>query len=149
MFGFDRHSPDYDRLLGSANFRLTIVAPAVLALPGCPARAGCGVPHFGVASHDAVTSHSVDSAGNSWIRERPSLTGVVRSAEEGPLEGVLVSAQRVNTPVTVTVVSDASGRYSFPRNRLDPANTRSASAPLVTISKSRTRRYHRRQNRIR
>jgi len=49
-----------------------------------------------------------------------ALTGVVRSAETGPLEGVLVSAQRVNTPVTITVVSDASGRYSFPRNRLEP-----------------------------
>jgi streptogramin lyase len=48
-----------------------------------------------------------------------SLTGQVRSPE-GPLEGVLVSAQRVNTPVTVTVVSDVTGKYSFPRNRLDP-----------------------------
>src|ERR1700687_4561251 len=49
-----------------------------------------------------------------------ALTGLVRSAEEGPMEGVLVSAQRVNTPVTITVVSDASGRYSFPRTRLQP-----------------------------
>jgi virginiamycin B lyase len=49
-----------------------------------------------------------------------ALTGLVRSAEEGPMEGVLVSAQRANTPVTITVVSDASGRYSFPRTRLEP-----------------------------
>jgi streptogramin lyase len=49
-----------------------------------------------------------------------ALTGLVRSAEEGPMEGVLVSVQRVNTPVTVTVVTDASGRYSFPRTRLEP-----------------------------
>jgi virginiamycin B lyase len=49
-----------------------------------------------------------------------ALTGLVRSAEEGPMEGVLVSAQRVNTPVTITVVTDAAGRYSFPRTRLDP-----------------------------
>ncbi|HSP68002.1 MAG TPA: carboxypeptidase regulatory-like domain-containing protein [Bryobacteraceae bacterium] len=49
-----------------------------------------------------------------------ALTGLVRSTEGGPMEGVLVSAQRVNTPVTITVVSNASGRYSFPRNRLDP-----------------------------
>src|ERR1051325_10737208 len=49
-----------------------------------------------------------------------AVTGVVRSAEEGPLEGVLVSAQRANTPVTITVVSDANGRYTFPRSRLDP-----------------------------
>ncbi len=49
-----------------------------------------------------------------------ALTGLVRSTEQGPMEGVLVSAQRVNTPVTITVVSDAGGRYSFPRARLDP-----------------------------
>jgi virginiamycin B lyase len=49
-----------------------------------------------------------------------ALTGLVRSTEEGPLEGVLVSAQRVNTPVTVTVGSDTSGRYSFPGARLEP-----------------------------
>jgi virginiamycin B lyase len=48
-----------------------------------------------------------------------ALTGHVRSAD-GPLEGVLVSAQRMNTPVTTTVVSDAAGKYSFPKNRLDP-----------------------------
>jgi virginiamycin B lyase len=49
-----------------------------------------------------------------------ALTGLVRSTEEGPVEGVLVSAQRVNTPVTVTVGSDTSGRYSFPGARLEP-----------------------------
>jgi streptogramin lyase len=48
-----------------------------------------------------------------------ALTGHVRSAD-GPMEGVLVSAQRMNTPVTTTVVSDAAGKYSFPKNRLDP-----------------------------
>jgi virginiamycin B lyase len=36
------------------------------------------------------------------------------------MEGVLVSAQRANTPVTITVVTDANGRYAFPRARLDP-----------------------------
>jgi virginiamycin B lyase len=51
-----------------------------------------------------------------------ALTGLVRSAEEGPMEGVLVSAQRANTPVTITVVTDATGRYTFPRNRLDPGH---------------------------
>src|SRR5689334_1060921 len=49
-----------------------------------------------------------------------ALTGVVRTAEEGPIEGVVVSAQRTNTPVTVSVVTGADGRYSFPRGRLEP-----------------------------
>ncbi|HYR90156.1 MAG TPA: carboxypeptidase regulatory-like domain-containing protein [Terriglobia bacterium] len=50
----------------------------------------------------------------------PALTGVVRSQEEGPMEGVLVSAKRAGSNVTITVVSDAQGRYSFPPDRLEP-----------------------------
>src|SRR5262245_27295824 len=49
-----------------------------------------------------------------------SLSGIVSSQREGPMEGVLVSAKRDGSTFTVTVVSDAQGRYSFPRNRLDP-----------------------------
>jgi virginiamycin B lyase len=49
-----------------------------------------------------------------------ALTGVVSSQEEGPMAGVLVSAKRAGATITTTVVSDARGRYSFPRNRLDP-----------------------------
>lgn len=54
------------------------------------------------------------------LAQGQALTGLVRSAEEGPMEGVLVGAQRANTPVTITVLTDASGRYTFPRIRLDP-----------------------------
>src|SRR5215471_1746861 len=49
-----------------------------------------------------------------------ALTGVVTSAEEGAMEGVLVSAKKVDSTITVTVVSDASGRYRFPETRLEP-----------------------------
>jgi virginiamycin B lyase len=49
-----------------------------------------------------------------------SLAGRVSSQEEGPMEGVLVSARKDGSNVTVTVASDAHGRYSFPRNRLNP-----------------------------
>jgi len=49
-----------------------------------------------------------------------TLTGVVRSAEEGPMQGVVVSAQQANTPVTVSVVTDGAGKYGFPRGRLAP-----------------------------
>jgi streptogramin lyase len=49
-----------------------------------------------------------------------ALTGVVSSQEEGVMEGVLVSAKRAGSTITLTVVTDAQGRYSFPRNRLDP-----------------------------
>ncbi len=46
------------------------------------------------------------------------LTGSVSSAEEGAMEGVLVSAQKDGSPITVTVVSDASGHFRFPDGRL-------------------------------
>src|SRR5215468_7190784 len=49
-----------------------------------------------------------------------SLTGIVSSQKEGPMEGVVVSAKRDGLTITVSVVSDAQGRYSFPRNRLEP-----------------------------
>ena len=48
------------------------------------------------------------------------LAGQVTSREEGPMEGVLVSAKRAGSTITVTVVSDARGRYSFPADRLPP-----------------------------
>jgi streptogramin lyase len=49
-----------------------------------------------------------------------ALAGQVRSAEEGLMEGVLVSAKKADSTVTVTVVSDAQGRYSFPQSKLAP-----------------------------
>jgi Carboxypeptidase regulatory-like domain len=50
------------------------------------------------------------------------LSGQVSSAEEGPMEGVLVSAKRDGARITVTVVSDKQGRYSFPAGRLEPGH---------------------------
>ena len=47
-----------------------------------------------------------------------TLTGSVASADEGAMEGVLVSAQKDGSPITVTVVSDASGHFRFPDGRL-------------------------------
>jgi streptogramin lyase len=50
----------------------------------------------------------------------PALTGQVTSAEEGAMEGVLVSAKKAGSSITITVVSDAQGRYSFPAGKLEP-----------------------------
>src|SRR5262249_54190895 len=49
-----------------------------------------------------------------------ALTGTVASQEEGLMEGVLVSAKRADSTIAVTVVSNAEGQYSFPRDRLAP-----------------------------
>ena len=49
-----------------------------------------------------------------------AIGGRITSAEEGPMEGVLVSAKRAASTITVTVVSDAQGRYLFPSAKLPP-----------------------------
>jgi virginiamycin B lyase len=49
---------------------------------------------------------------------RIALTGQVTSIEEGPMEGVLVSAKLEGSTITITVVSDAQGHYSFPSSKL-------------------------------
>ncbi|MGD0964107.1 MAG: carboxypeptidase regulatory-like domain-containing protein [Candidatus Acidiferrales bacterium] len=50
----------------------------------------------------------------------PGLAGLVSSDAEGPMEGVLVSAKKIPGTITVTVVSDSQGRYTFPPGRLAP-----------------------------
>src|SRR6266446_881823 len=49
-----------------------------------------------------------------------ALTGLISSAEEPAMEGVLVSATKAGSNITVTVVTGADGRYAFPANRLGP-----------------------------
>jgi streptogramin lyase len=49
-----------------------------------------------------------------------ALTGLVTSPDEGPMEGVLVTAKKAGSAISVTVATDQSGRYSFPRARLEP-----------------------------
>jgi len=70
--------------------------------------AGCLV----VAAWLAATGQLAAQAG-------PALTGKVTAGQEA-LEGVLVSAKRAGSTITVTVVSGKDGSYSFPAGRLEP-----------------------------
>ena len=49
-----------------------------------------------------------------------ALSGRVSSAEEGQMEGVLISARMASSTITITVVSDEQGRYRFPSSKLPP-----------------------------
>jgi virginiamycin B lyase len=49
-----------------------------------------------------------------------TLHGRITSMEEGPMEGVLVSARRAGSTITITVVSSDTGQYSFPGAKLQP-----------------------------
>ena len=51
-----------------------------------------------------------------------ALTGQVSSTEESTMEGVLVSAKRAGSTVTITVISDQQGRYQFPAAKLTPGD---------------------------
>jgi virginiamycin B lyase len=48
-----------------------------------------------------------------------TLSGQVSSAEEGTMEGVLVSAKKEGSTVTTTVVSNDKGQFSFPTGKLE------------------------------
>lgn len=71
-----------------------------------------------IAAVAAVTVGVMPSRGLE-AQSRPSaLTGTVSSPAEGIMEGVLVTVRRDGANHTVTVVSDANGRYSFPRSHV-------------------------------
>src|SRR6202790_2293180 len=56
----------------------------------------------------------------AWAGAGTALTGQVSSAEEGNMEGVVVSAKKVGSTVMTSVTTDAQGRYAFPESRLEP-----------------------------
>ncbi|MBV8165231.1 MAG: carboxypeptidase regulatory-like domain-containing protein [Alphaproteobacteria bacterium] len=53
-------------------------------------------------------------------RAQVALTGTVSAPDAPAMEGVLVSAKRAGSTITITVVSDRQGRYSFPAAKLEP-----------------------------
>src|SRR5215213_5389804 len=48
------------------------------------------------------------------------LSGTVSSVKEGLMEGVVVSAKKTGSTITVSVATDDKGRFSFPAGRLEP-----------------------------
>jgi streptogramin lyase len=64
----------------------------------------------------------VDAAPVRAATNDVALTGKVNSAAEGAMEGVVVSAKKPDSTITVSVVTDHDGRYSFPAARLSPGH---------------------------
>jgi hypothetical protein len=64
----------------------------------------------------------IDTAPARAAANNVALAGRVTSAAEGPMEGVVVSAKQPSGTVTVSVVTDHDGRYSFPATRLAPGH---------------------------
>jgi streptogramin lyase len=62
------------------------------------------------------------TAGATYAEGQPStpLTGTVSSAQEGPMEGVVVSAKKIGSTITTSVATDDKGKFSFPAGRIEP-----------------------------
>jgi len=60
--------------------------------------------------------------GAAYAQSQPpaALAGTVSSAKEGPMEGVVVSAKKAGSTVTISVATDDKGRFSFPAAKLEP-----------------------------
>ena len=55
-------------------------------------------------------------------KSQAALAGTVSSAKEGLMEGVVVSAKKVGSTVTISVPTDDKGRFSFPAAKLQPGS---------------------------
>src|ERR1700733_8135666 len=55
-------------------------------------------------------------------RAPAALTGQVTSDAEGAMEGVVVTAHKGGSIVSVSVTTDKAGHYAFPGNRLEPGH---------------------------
>jgi virginiamycin B lyase len=69
---------------------------------------------------------TLTAAGTDWSKVAAQsaavLSGQVGSAEEGAMEGVVVSAKKAGGTITVSVISDAQGHFNFPSGRLEPGS---------------------------
>jgi virginiamycin B lyase len=74
----------------------------------------------------AALTLTLTAAGTDWAKvaaqSAAALSGQVSSAEEGAMEGVVVSAKKAGGTITVSVISDAQGNFNFPSGRLEPGS---------------------------
>ncbi|HEY6254157.1 MAG TPA: carboxypeptidase regulatory-like domain-containing protein, partial [Xanthobacteraceae bacterium] len=63
---------------------------------------------------------TIGNAPSVFAQSAAALSGQVGSAEEGAMEGVVVSAKKAGSTITVSVISDPQGHFSFPSGRLEP-----------------------------
>jgi virginiamycin B lyase len=77
---------------------------------------------LGTVALAAVLIHQVPSPTQAEDAASAALTGLVTSDAEGAMEGVVVTAHKDGSIVSVSVTTDAQGRYVFPENRLEPGH---------------------------
>jgi virginiamycin B lyase len=75
-----------------------------------------------IASGLVFLSQAASAQTRNQAQALAALTGQVSSTEEGPMEGVLVTAKKTGSTIAITVVSDEHGRYRFPSAKLGPGH---------------------------
>jgi len=70
----------------------------------------------------ALSVGTLASAASLRAEDGLALDGLVTSQAEGPMEGVLVSAKKRDSTITITVVTDRNGRFTFSANKLTPGH---------------------------
>jgi virginiamycin B lyase len=75
-----------------------------------------------LASAAALMAFVLHTAAPALAQNAAALSGAVTSAKEGPMEGVVISARKDGATITVSVVTDDKGHFSFPASRLDPGH---------------------------
>ncbi len=61
-------------------------------------------------------------AGRAHAASGAALTGKVTGPDGAPLEGVVVTANKPSSTITISVVTQSDGSYSFPAGKLAPGN---------------------------
>src|SRR5277367_693730 len=91
-------------------------------MPGPDREASMRMRTILLASAAALAALVLHTSTPAFAQNMAALSGAVTSAKEGPMEGVVVSARKDGSPITVSVISDDKGHFSFPASRLDPGH---------------------------
>jgi len=70
----------------------------------------------------AIVLQTTSARFHAQAQTPSALSGQVTSTEEGPMEGVVVSAKKDGSTISISVVTDAEGRFAFPVARLEPGH---------------------------
>jgi streptogramin lyase len=83
------------------------------------------IRHFLLVTAATLAVGLLQSAADSsraLAQAAAKLAGQVTSAEEGNMEGVVVTAKKAGSTIAISVVSDADGNFSFPAAKIEPGD---------------------------
>ena len=70
----------------------------------------------------AVAAAALMNVAGAEAQTGAAIAGTVSSAQEGAMEGVIVTAKKDGATIAISVVSDDKGHYAFPADRLEPGH---------------------------